>query len=85
MEPLPLVTAGEITGLLEYLDARGGKEEIFRIASDTNQEFGRMINIVEAAELRAAVDGMLSSLPTKDERILRLRFASLNSAQDDPV
>jgi NitT/TauT family transport system ATP-binding protein len=56
MEPLPLVTAGEITGLLEYLDARGGKEEIFRIASDTNQEFGRMINIVEAAELLELVD-----------------------------
>jgi NitT/TauT family transport system ATP-binding protein len=56
MEPLPLASASEITGLLEYLDARGGHEEIFTIASDTNQEFGRMINIVEAAELLDLVD-----------------------------
>ena len=56
MEPLPEATSGEIIGLLEYLDARGGQEEIFRIASDTNQEFGRIINIVEAAEMLDLVD-----------------------------
>jgi NitT/TauT family transport system ATP-binding protein len=55
MEPLPEGTS-EIIGLLEYLDARGGKEELFRIASDTHREFGRMINIVEAAELLNFVD-----------------------------
>jgi RNA polymerase primary sigma factor len=31
-------------------------------------------DIVQAAELRAAVKGMLSSLPNKDEQIIRLRF-----------
>src|SRR5262249_27718487 len=51
LEPLPEASVNEVIGLLEYLDARGGREEIFRIASDTNCEFGRMINIVEAAEL----------------------------------
>jgi NitT/TauT family transport system ATP-binding protein len=56
LEPLPRATVGEIHGLLEYLDARGGQEEIFRIASDTNQEFGRIINIVEAAEMLDLVD-----------------------------
>jgi NitT/TauT family transport system ATP-binding protein len=56
MEPLPQAAASEIVGLLEYLDARGGHEEIFRIASDTNQEFGKIINIVEAAELLDLVD-----------------------------
>ena len=56
LEPLPEATIGEIIGLLEYLDARGGKEEIFRIANDTNCEFGRMISIVEAAELLDFVD-----------------------------
>jgi NitT/TauT family transport system ATP-binding protein len=56
IEPLPEATSSEIVGLLEYLDAREGKEEIFRIASDTHKEFGRVINIVEAAELLDFVD-----------------------------
>jgi NitT/TauT family transport system ATP-binding protein len=51
MEALPEATSSEIVGLLEYLDARGGQEELFRIAGDTRRDFGRMINIVEAAEL----------------------------------
>jgi NitT/TauT family transport system ATP-binding protein len=56
IEPLPEATSSEIVGLLEYLDARGGKEDVFRIASDNNREFGRVINIVEAAELLDFVD-----------------------------
>ena len=56
MEPLPEALPSQIVGLLEYLDARGGREEIFRIAADTNQEFGRIINIVEGAELLDLVD-----------------------------
>jgi len=56
MEPLPEASTSEIIGLLEYLNARGGREELFRIASDTQREFGRMINIVEAAELLNFID-----------------------------
>jgi NitT/TauT family transport system ATP-binding protein len=56
IEPLPDVDPSEVVGLLEYLDAREGKEEIFRIAADTNREFGRVISIVEAAELLDFVD-----------------------------
>jgi NitT/TauT family transport system ATP-binding protein len=56
LEALPEVTASEVVGLLEYLDHRGGKEDIFRIASDTNTEFGRIISVVEAAELLDFVD-----------------------------
>ena len=55
-EPLPEAQSGEITGLLEYLDARGGKDDLFRIAGDTNREFGHMIQIVEAAEMLNFVD-----------------------------
>jgi NitT/TauT family transport system ATP-binding protein len=55
-EPLPEATSSEIVGLLEYLDARGGKEDVFRIASDTNREFGRVITVVKAAELLDFVD-----------------------------
>jgi NitT/TauT family transport system ATP-binding protein len=55
-EALPHALTGEIVGLLEYLDARGGKEDVFRIAADLKIDFGRMINVVEAAELLDFVD-----------------------------
>ena len=55
-EPLPHVSPGEIVGLLEYLDARGGKDDVFRIAAQTNHEFGQMITIVKAAEMLNFVD-----------------------------
>ncbi len=56
LEPLPHAGAGEIVGLLEYLDARSGREDVFRIASDTNREFGTLITVVNAAELLDLVD-----------------------------
>jgi len=56
IEPLPEASASEIVGLLEYLDARGGRQDVFHIASDTHREFGRMINIVKAAEMLNFVD-----------------------------
>jgi hypothetical protein len=50
-EPLPDATAGEIEGLLEYLDARGGRDELFHISAETHRDFGRVINVARAAEL----------------------------------
>jgi NitT/TauT family transport system ATP-binding protein len=55
-DPLPECSSSEIVGLLEYLDARGGREDVFRIAADTNREFGRMIAVVKAAEMLDFVD-----------------------------
>jgi NitT/TauT family transport system ATP-binding protein len=55
-EPLPEASSSEIVGLLEYLDARGGREDIFRIASDTKGEFGRTISVAKAAEMLDFVD-----------------------------
>ena len=55
-EPLPDARAGEIVGLLEYLDARGGREEVFRIAAETGREFGKLIAVVNAAELLDLVE-----------------------------
>jgi NitT/TauT family transport system ATP-binding protein len=55
-EALPAALPGEILGLLEYLDARGGQEDVFRIAADTDREFGRLIQVVNAAELLDLVD-----------------------------
>jgi NitT/TauT family transport system ATP-binding protein len=56
MEPLPQATSSEIVGLLEYLDAREGKEDVFRIAAETRRRFDQVVNIVEAAELLEFVD-----------------------------
>jgi NitT/TauT family transport system ATP-binding protein len=55
-EALPRAGPGEILGLLEYLDARGGQEDVFKIAADTDREFGRVIAAVNAAELLDLVD-----------------------------
>ncbi|HEX9244136.1 MAG TPA: nitrate/sulfonate/bicarbonate ABC transporter ATP-binding protein [Anaeromyxobacter sp.] len=55
-EPLPRVIPSEVMGLLEYLDARGGQEDVFRIASDTDREFGALFAVVSAAELLDLVD-----------------------------
>ncbi len=56
IEPLPLTTTSEVAGLLEYLDARGGSDDIFDLAAETDQEFGRMMAITKAAELLNFVD-----------------------------
>jgi HAE1 family hydrophobic/amphiphilic exporter-1 len=50
-EPLPEATAGEIEGLLEYLDAHGGRGDLTHIAADTHRDFARLINVAKAAEL----------------------------------
>jgi NitT/TauT family transport system ATP-binding protein len=55
-EPLPHAGGVEIEGLLEYLDARGGREDVFRIAADTDREFGHVITVTNAAELLGFVD-----------------------------
>jgi NitT/TauT family transport system ATP-binding protein len=56
IEALPDADPLEVVGLLEYLDARGGKEDLFRIGTDTHREFGHLLNIVQAAELLELVD-----------------------------
>ena len=55
-EPLPDASPLGLVGLLEYLDARGGKEDLFRIAADTNQEFGVVIGLVKAGEMLDFLD-----------------------------
>ena len=55
-ERLPDASTSEIIGLLEYLDARGGRENIFRIAAETSREFGRIIAVVKAAEMLNLVE-----------------------------
>jgi NitT/TauT family transport system ATP-binding protein len=56
IEPLPETTTSEIVGLLEYLDARGGRQDVFRIAAETGVPFDQVIRVVRAAELLDFVD-----------------------------
>ena len=55
-ESLPDVLPSEIVGILEYLDAREGKEDVFGIATETDKEFGYILKVVKAAELLDFVD-----------------------------
>ncbi|BDG04129.1 ABC transporter ATP-binding protein [Anaeromyxobacter oryzae] len=55
-EVLPQAGANEIVGLIEWLAARGGREDVFRIAAETNREFGHLLTIVKAAEMLDLVD-----------------------------
>ncbi len=73
VEPLPDASPGEIVGLLEYLDARGGQDELFRIVSDTHKEFGRVITVVKGAEMLDFVDTpkRLVLLETEGRRFLK--------------
>lgn len=55
-EVLPDAGATEIGGLLEVLDDRGGREDVFRLAADMGREYAQMMNVVKAAELLDLVD-----------------------------
>jgi NitT/TauT family transport system ATP-binding protein len=50
-EPLPAATFSEVIGLLEVLDDRGGRENVFSLAEDLGREFGMVLSVVKAAEL----------------------------------
>lgn len=55
-EVLPDAGVIEIGGLLEVLDDRGGREDIFKLAADMGREYAAMMNVVKAAELLDLVD-----------------------------
>lgn len=55
-EILPTAPAGDVIGLIEWLDARGGQDDVFRIAAETGREFGHLLQAVKAAELLELID-----------------------------
>ncbi len=55
-EPLPAAGASEVVGVLEALDDRGGRENVFVLANLLGVDFGRILNVVKAAELLDFVD-----------------------------
>ena len=56
VEALPNVQITEMIGLLEVIDDRGGKVDLFELAHSTGREFGLTLYLVKAAELLELVD-----------------------------
>jgi NitT/TauT family transport system ATP-binding protein len=56
LEPLPTAHPGDILGLLEFLETRGGSSEIFQIAANTQAPFEKVLTSVKAAEMLDFVD-----------------------------
>lgn len=48
---LPRSPSGEVIGLLDYLRARGGRENVFQITAELGCEVGAVVAAVQAAEL----------------------------------
>lgn len=48
---LPQVGMSEIFGLIELLRAKGGREDIYKLASELQMEFGQTLTVIRAAEL----------------------------------
>ena len=55
-EPIPDAGPSEISGLLEMLDDRGGRENVFSLVDDLGWEFGKVLSVVKAGELLDLVD-----------------------------
>jgi NitT/TauT family transport system ATP-binding protein len=54
--PLPNVGVGEMIGLLERVDNAGGMADIFDLSVEIGKEFGKVLELVKAAELLDFVD-----------------------------
>ncbi|MCR4404817.1 MAG: AAA-associated domain-containing protein [Candidatus Acetothermia bacterium] len=51
VDPLPNTGVNRIFGLLELLDDRGGREDIYRLADELGYELGELLAVIQAAEL----------------------------------
>jgi NitT/TauT family transport system ATP-binding protein len=82
IEPLPRATTSELIGLLEYLDGRGGRQDVFRIASETNRELGQLIAVVKAGEMLNLVDTPRRDVVLDAEGI---RFVRANAVERQTI
>ncbi len=56
VEPLPRAGVSKIVGLLEILEDKGGKDDIYKLARDSGMEFGDFLSIIKGAEMLGFVD-----------------------------
>jgi len=54
-QPLPQVGISEILGLVELLRAKGGREDIYKLARELQMEFGDTLTVIRAAEILGLV------------------------------
>jgi hypothetical protein len=59
--PLPEATVGGMSGLIEILEARGGREDLPRLAHDLTFEVDDLLPLVDAAQLRMRCTGSSTS------------------------
>jgi NitT/TauT family transport system ATP-binding protein len=73
VEPLPGALHSEVIGLLEYLEAHGGQEDVFHIAADTHRPYSQVITVANAAELLDLVESprRLIVLNSEGRRLIR--------------
>jgi NitT/TauT family transport system ATP-binding protein len=94
-EPLPDAGASEIIGLMEVLDKRGGREQMFYLVDDLGFDFGKVLGVVQAAELLDFVETpkqevvlgalgrqFLAASISERRRIFRERVAQLQIFKD---
>lgn len=55
-EPLPQAGISEILGLVELLNSKGGREDIYKLAQELQMEFGNTLKVIRAAELLGFVN-----------------------------
>ena len=53
---LPQVGISEVLGLVELLKSKGGREDIYKLASELKMEFGDTLAVIKAAELLGLVN-----------------------------
>lgn len=78
LENLPPVSPSEIIGLLEVLDDNGGKMDIFKLANETESEFGHSLAVTKTAELLDFVDTPKQNVAFTD---LGKRFVRADTAE----
>ncbi len=55
-QTLPAVSIGDLTGLIELLHSRGGREDIYELARDLQREADDLLPLVEATDLLGFAD-----------------------------
>ncbi len=50
LSPLPQAEISEMLGLIELLNNKGGKEDIYKLAQELQMEFGKTLQVIKAAE-----------------------------------
>jgi NitT/TauT family transport system ATP-binding protein len=53
--PLPQVDLNSVMGLVKVVEDVGGREDVFRLARETNFEFGQILQVIKAAEMLGLV------------------------------